>query len=165
VSVLTLVEAQETVFREARLLDEQRFEDWLDLFVEDVLFWMPAWKDDTTLSGDPDRELSLIYYRGKENLRDRVDRLRSGLSPVSRILPRVTHSVTNVMLDAAEGDEGTVYSSFVTHSYQPRTDQLSFHFGRYEHGLVREEGQWKIARKIIYLANDLVPTVLDVNAI
>ncbi len=108
-SALTQAEAEAAIYREARMLDEQRFEEWLDLFVEDVLYWMPAWKDDTTLSSDPDRELSLVYYRGKQNLRDRVDRLRSGLSPVSRILPRVVHSVTNVMVDRAEGDRGTVF--------------------------------------------------------
>ncbi|WEK46330.1 MAG: aromatic-ring-hydroxylating dioxygenase subunit beta [Candidatus Andeanibacterium colombiense] len=164
-TVLTQAEAQHVVFLEARLLDEQRFEEWLELFVEDVLYWMPAWKDDTALSSDPDRELSLVYYRGKENLKDRVDRLRSGLSPVSRLLPRVVHSVTNVMVDEAGHDEGTVFSSFVSHAYAPRTDRVSLHFGQYEHGLVRIGGEWRIARKIIRLANDLIPTVLDVNAI
>jgi benzoate/toluate 1,2-dioxygenase beta subunit len=164
-SGLTLAEAQDVVFREARLLDEQRFEEWLDLFVEDALYWMPAWKSETTLSADPDRELSLIYYRGKANLRDRIDRLRSGMSPVSRILPRVVHSVTNIMIDDADGDTGTVTSSFVTHAFAPRVDRVSVHFGRYEHGLRREGGSWRISRKIICLANDLIPTVLDVNAI
>ncbi len=164
-SALTHAEAEHVIYREARMLDEQRFEEWLDLFVEDVLYWMPAWKDDTTLSSDPDRELSLVYYRGKQNLRDRVERLRSGLSPVSRILPRVVHSVTNIMVDEAEGDSGTVFSSFVSHAYSPRTDQVSVHFGQYEHGLRRVEGAWRIERKIIRLANDLIPTVLDVNAI
>jgi benzoate/toluate 1,2-dioxygenase beta subunit len=162
---LTHGEAQEVIFREARLLDEQRFEEWLELFVEDALYWMPAWKDEFTLSNDPDRELSLVYYRGKDNLRDRVDRLRSGLSPVSKILPRVVHSVTNVMVDAAEGDEATVFSSFVTHAYAPRTDKVSTHFGQYEHGLSKVNGEWRISRKVIRLANDLIPTVLDVNAI
>jgi 3-phenylpropionate/cinnamic acid dioxygenase small subunit len=29
------------VVREARVLDEHRFEDWLDLFTEDGHYWMP----------------------------------------------------------------------------------------------------------------------------
>jgi benzoate/toluate 1,2-dioxygenase beta subunit len=164
-NALTHEQAQAVIYREARLLDEQRFREWLDLFVDDVLYWMPAWKDEHTLSSDPDTELSLIYYRGKDNLKDRVDRLTSGLSPVSRILPRVVHSVTNVMLDAVEGDVATVSSSFVTHAYAPRTDKVTIHFGLYEHGLRQVDGEWLIARKIVRLANDLIPTVLDVNAI
>ncbi len=164
-TALTLPEAEAVIYREARMLDEQRFTEWLELFTEDVLYWMPAWKDDTTRSSDPDRELSLIYYRGKDNLKDRVDRMTSGLSPVSRILPRVVHSVTNVMIDEAAGDRGTVFSSFVTHAFAPRTDKVSVHFGQYQHGLVRMDGKWLIERKIIHLANDLIPTVLDVNAI
>jgi 3-phenylpropionate/cinnamic acid dioxygenase small subunit len=165
VSALTHQEAQEVIFREARMLDEQRFEEWLDLFTEDALYWMPAWKDEFTLSSDPDTELSLVYYQGRDNLRDRVERLRSGLSPVSRLLPRVVHSITNVIVDAADEENATVTSSFVNHSYAPRTDRVSTHFGQYEHGLVNVVGEWRIARKIIRLANDVIPTVLDVNAI
>lgn len=162
---LTLADAQAMVFKEARLLDEQDFTAWLDLYAEDALFWMPAWRDDNSLTQDPDRELSLIYYRGRDNLRDRVTRMTSGLSPVSRILPRVTHVVSNVELGGEEDGESIVYSSFVTHAYDPRSDRLSYHFGRYRHGLRQIDGEWRIASKIIRLANDLVPTVLDVNAI
>ncbi|MBT2189042.1 aromatic-ring-hydroxylating dioxygenase subunit beta [Sphingobium nicotianae] len=162
---LTLADAQALITREARLLDEQDFAGWLDLYTEDALYWMPAWRDDNSQTEDPDRELSLIYYRGRSNLRDRVTRLTSGLSPVSRTLPRVAHILSNVELGGMDGDEHVVFSSFVTHAYDPRSDRLSYHFGRYRHGLRQVDGEWRIASKIIRLANDLVPTVLDVNAI
>ena len=29
------------VIREARLIDQHRFEEWLDLFAEDGFYWMP----------------------------------------------------------------------------------------------------------------------------
>ena len=40
------------VIREARLIDQQRFEEWLDLFAEDGIYWMPLeWgQTDTRLS-------------------------------------------------------------------------------------------------------------------
>ena len=162
---LTLADAQAVITREARLLDEQDFTGWLALYTEDALYWMPAWRDDNTQTDDPDRELSLIFYRGRSNLRDRVTRLTSGLSPVSRTLPRVVHILGSVELAGIDGDESIVHSSFVTHAYDPRSDRLSHHFGRYRHGLRLVDGEWRIASKIIRLANDLVPTVLDVNAI
>src|SRR5271156_5747162 len=45
------------VVREARLLDEQRFEEWLDLFAEDGRYWMPLeWGQ-----SDPRLTCSLMY--------------------------------------------------------------------------------------------------------
>ena len=162
---LTLADAQALLFREARLLDDQDFGGWLDLFTEDALYWMPAWRDDNRQTSDPDKELSLIYYRGRSNLRDRVTRLTSGLSPVSRLLPRVVHLISNVEILGFDGHDTLVGSSFVTHAFDPRSDRVSSHFGHYRHGLRAIDGEWRIASKIIRLANDLVPTVLDVNAI
>ena len=125
VRALSLPDAEALLFREARLLDLQDFSGWLELYAEDVLFWMPAWREDNTLTEDPDQELSLIYYRGKDNLRDRVDRLTSGLSPVSRTLPRVVHLISNVeMVDDSE-DEATVRSSFVAAHHAAQIVQRS----------------------------------------
>jgi benzoate/toluate 1,2-dioxygenase beta subunit len=164
-SACTRTDAEALVYREAWLLDHQDFKGWLELYTEDVLFWMPAWRDNHTLTEDPDRELSLIYYRGKDNLRDRVDRLTSGMSPVSRILPRVVHLITNLTVTEIGGNEATVQSSFATHAYALRTDRVTSHFGHYEHRLRQQDDVWLISRKFVRLANDLIPTVLDINAI
>ena len=76
---LTRALAEELLYREAYLIDTQAFDAWLELFTDDVEFWMPAWRNETQTTQDPDRELSLIYYRGKRNLEDRVMRLTSSL--------------------------------------------------------------------------------------
>ncbi len=49
------------VYAEARLLDEQRYEQWLDLFTEDLVYWMPTRsnrlrKDIANEIAQPDRE-------------------------------------------------------------------------------------------------------------
>ena len=33
---------QQFLFSEARLLDERRFDDWLALFSDDAIYWMPV---------------------------------------------------------------------------------------------------------------------------
>ncbi len=33
---------EQFLYREARLLDERRFHDWLDLFTDDLRYWMPV---------------------------------------------------------------------------------------------------------------------------
>ena len=55
----------ELVHREARHLDEQRWDDWLALYTEDCEFWMPAWKADGTPTANPRTELSHIYYANR----------------------------------------------------------------------------------------------------
>ena len=162
---LTRPEAEDLLYREALLIDTQRFAEWLELFTPDVEFWMPAWRDETTTTEDPDRELSLIYYKGRRNLEDRVMRLTSGLSTASSPLPRVVHQVTNVMVLEADPASATVSAAFTCHRFDVRMNRTDCFFGRYEYRLVRDEGTWRIARKKITLLNDTIPTVVDINSI
>ncbi len=47
---------EQFLYREARLADEQRLDDWLALWDEDALYWVPCNQDDI----DPTRQLSII---------------------------------------------------------------------------------------------------------
>lgn len=156
---------RQVVHEEALALDARDFAGWLDLYTQDAVFWVPAWTDDMIQTQDPRTQLSLIYYEGRDNLRDRVDRMLSGSSPVSRRLPRVTHILSNVLIRRREAQAAVVHSSFATYAFYPRTDTTAVHFGQYEHSLVAEGGNWLISKKIVRLANDIIPTVLDINAI
>lgn len=158
---LTRSEAEDILYREAMLIDASRFAEWLELFTADAEFWMPAWRDEVTPTQDPDRELSLIYYKGRRNLEDRVMRLTSGLSTASAPLPRVVHQVTNVLVTG----EGEVSAAFTCHRFDVRMNRSDCFFGRYEYRLVRLDNSWRIARKKIILLNDTIPTVVDINAI
>jgi len=153
--------AEALLYREARYLDEGRWDDWLDLYVEDAVFWIPAWKSETEVTADPATELSLVYYQGRKNLEDRVWRARSGLSVASAPLLRVVHQITNIDIVAADADEARVASNFSVHLYDRRSSRTHLFFGRYSHRLLREAGSIKIAQKTIILLNDTIPTVLD----
>lgn len=157
---LTRQEAEELLYREAWLLDSGEWDDWLALYLPDAVFWVPAWRDETCPTEDPDRELSLIYYRGRRNLEDRVWRARSGLSVASAPRPRVVHAVTNVLVTGGE-DEAQTTASFTVHLRDVRAERSHVFFGRYEHDLRRVDGAWRIAAKKILLLNDLIPTVMD----
>lgn len=158
-------EAAAFLYREALWLDRGEWDAWLDLYLPDAVFWMPAWRDETTPTADPERELSLIYYEGRRNLEDRVWRARSGQSVASTPRPRVVHAVTNVLIERAQGDEAAISSSFATHLYDRRSERTHIFFGRYEHDLRRTADGWRIARKKILLLNDVIPTVVDFYSI
>lgn len=154
---LSLEEASQFLFREALALDEQRWDDWLALYAEDAVFWVPSWTDEHGLASDPERELSLMYCPARVGLADRVMRIRSGLSVASKVLPRTVHALGNVMW--AEG--GKLSSVFQVALFDLKSQSTHVYHGRYEHELRQVDGHWRIAAKKVILMNDLIPTMLD----
>ena len=65
-------EVERLIFQEAYLLDNRMFDSWLDLYLEDAEYLMPAWINETELATDPNAELFLIYFPTKAGLDDRV---------------------------------------------------------------------------------------------
>jgi len=155
----------EVVHREARFLDEQRWDDWLLLFVEDCEYWMPAWKADGTLTANPQAELSHIYYASRAGLEDRVVRIRSGKSAASTPMPRTAHILGSVLPLESPADRLCLSSTWVSHVFFPRTNESHAFFGRTEHELALREGDWRIAKKKILLQNDYIATMLDVYCV
>jgi len=160
-AMLSRADAEDMLYREAALLDEGGWDDWLALYTEDAVFWMPAWRDEETPTSDPERELSLIYYDGRRGLEDRVLRARSGQSVASRPRPRCLHVIGNVRLIECTGRTAEIASVFTVFLHDVRANRTHHFFGRYRHTLRHEEGQWRIARKQILLLNDVIPTVVD----
>jgi 3-phenylpropionate/cinnamic acid dioxygenase small subunit len=164
--VLTVAAAGELLAREGHYLDTRQWDAWLDMFTDDVLFWVPAWKSEDAPTEDPDRELSLIYDVDRAALVDRVWRIRSGLSVASTPLMRTAHQVANVVLPRPPGNaEAEVRASWSVHLFNPANARQHVFFGLYEHTLRRVAGNWKIARKKVLVMNDCIPTVLDVYMI
>lgn len=156
----------ELLEREAICLDEQRWDDWLALFTTDCEYWIPTWRHDETLTADPRKELSHIYYASRAGLEDRIVRIRSGRSPASMPLPRTTHILGNVrLLDVAPPERLRLRSSWITHVFFTRSRQTHAFFGHSEHDLVLREEQWLIARKKIVLQNDYIPGMLDIYCV
>lgn len=160
---LTLEAAVGLLHAEGLCLDERRWEDWLALYVEDAVYWVPAWKNESETTTDPDRELSLIYYQGRGGLEDRIWRLKSGLSVASNPLRRTAHMMGSVQIvELLATGEGWIKATGVVHVYDPRRKTATAFFGLYEYRLRHEGGGWKIAAKTVRLLNDNIPAVLDV---
>jgi len=157
-NALTQADAEHLIYSEALYLDQRRWEDWLELYTEDAVYWVPAWKNESERTASPDSEISLIYYEGRSSLMDRIWRLKSGLSVASTPLRRTAHLVTNVLV-GSEGDVAT--AAFAVHHFDPKRRTQHVFFGRYEYEFRRSERSWRIARKTTILANDQIPTVAD----
>jgi 3-phenylpropionate/cinnamic acid dioxygenase small subunit len=158
--------AAELLYREAHFLDERRWDDWLALYHEQAEFWVPAWKDESEATSDPENEISLIYISSRVQLEERISRVRSGRSAASSPLPRTAHVVSNVMVEPDEPDGTlTVRSIATAHNFDVKRREQHVFFSRCEHRLRRDDGEWRIHQKKLVLLNDYIPMVVDFYSI
>ncbi len=149
------------LYREARCLDTRNWDEWLDLMAPDVEYWIPAWDTDLETTGDPNNELSLVYYDSRQGLEDRVFRIRTGRSVATTPLPRTCHYVTNIETQFEPDPKSCrVHANWQVNSW--RLGKTNTYFGYYEYLLIDTSEGWKIRRKKITVLNEVIPTVLDI---
>ena len=158
---ITRTEIEDFIFYENRLLDDRKFEEWLELYREDAEYWMPAWDVDDTLTQDPQREISLIYHPNRGGLEDRVFRIRTERSSATSIPePRTNHYSTNVeVLERREGEVDVRYNWI---SYYFRYNTTDHYFGTTWLTLDVSGETPKIAKKKVVLKNDYIHHVVDI---
>jgi len=161
-----LPEIEQFLYREARLLDERRFHEWLELFTEDARYWMPVRSNRYPRSSkaiailDPTRyeeaevaredELAFLDET-KESLRRRVARLDTGMAWSEDPPSRTRHIITNIELEAGDTDsEVKVYCNLVLYRNRSETEE-DWYVGARQDLLRNEDGTWKIARRKIIL--------------
>ena len=132
---------EEFLHHEARLLDTQQFEAWLDLFTEDATYWVPLEQHQK----DP-HETSSLIYDDRTLLELRVKQYRHPRAHARAPLARTIHQVGNVVVD-----DLTVRSTLTVIEF--RNEKQRLWAGLVEHQLRRERDSWRIARKRIDLVN------------
>lgn len=148
------------LYYESRLLDDKKWEEWLECYHPDAQFWMPSWDDDDTLTSDPQREISLIYYPNRQGLEDRVFRIKTERSSATIPDTRTSHNISNVELESEEGDVCTVRFNWHTLSHRYKTDFSNFGMSRY---VIDFSGpRPKILNKYVVLKNDYIHQVIDI---
>ena len=148
------------LYREARLLDDRAWDEWLECYAPDAEFWMPAWTDDDELVTDPNSEISLIYYPDRLGLEDRVFRLRTGRSAASTPEPRTCHSVNNVEIVSERESQTELRYNWHTLSHRMR--QTSSFFGTTFCTLDVSGQRPRILKKKVVLKNDYIHQVVDI---
>lgn len=151
-----LLEAEVARFfsAEAELLDERRFDKWLDLLHDDIRYWMPIARnvrfDQPQLEYTREHSEANWFDEGKETLRKRVQQLQGGDHWAEEPRSRTTHLVANVRLDATDGADLTVKSRFIVCAYRLEHDADLF-AGKRVDTLRRVGESLKILRRAIYL--------------
>jgi 3-phenylpropionate/cinnamic acid dioxygenase small subunit len=158
--LLLVREIEEFLYREAELLDERRFDEWLDLFTEDARYWMPLRRNvkfgEHALRENTREQRDVAWFdEGKETLAKRVQQINTGIHWGEEPLSRVCHMVSNVQILASSPEEVTVKSRFLVYRnrLQDETDILA---GKREDTLRAVDGGWKIARRTIILDQNVL---------
>jgi 3-phenylpropionate/cinnamic acid dioxygenase small subunit len=145
--LLTRSEAEDLLYREARLLDDLRHQEWLAMLDENATYWIPCNGEGT----DHNREISLVFD-DKHRLTDRIGRLQSGLAHAQNPPSKTKRLVSNVQIENATENTATILSGFIL--YELRRGKERVFAGRYEHRLHLVDGTWKIASKKVVLMNN-----------
>lgn len=136
------------VVHEARLLDEQRFEEWLDLFTEDSYYWMPLEWGQT----DPRLTTSLMY-EDKLLLRVRVERLKGNRTYSQKPKSRCHHVLQVPQVDSRD-ETANLYSTWTPmHYVETRFDEQVLYAAWAKHQLTVLDGRIRIKLKRVDLVN------------
>jgi benzoate/toluate 1,2-dioxygenase subunit beta len=148
------------LYREARLLDDRQWDEWLTLYSPKAVFWMPAWDDDDQLVEDPQQHISLIYYPNREGLEDRVFRIKTERSGASTPEPRTNHAISNI--EVVEEREGQIDLRFNWHTLSHRYKKTDSFFGTCFYTLDTSGDEPLILNKKIVLKSDYIHQVIDI---
>ena len=138
--------AEQFLYHEARLLDTQQLEAWLELFTEDATYWVPLERGQT----DP-LETSSIIHDDRTLLELRVKQARHPRAHARLPLARTVHQVGNVMILSENGAETTVSSTLQVVEF--RNEKQRLHGALVEHRLRRTADGFRIAHKRVDLVN------------
>ena len=159
------LELTQFYIREAWLLDERRFKEWLELFTDDVLYFMPRRKN--VPRREAQRELSqpgdlAILEEDKRYLEMRVARLETGMAWAEDPPSRTRHLIGNLEATLSENGEAAARTAFLVYRSHLETDAQILSGGRQD-ALRKVNGGWKVARRTIVLdANVLLDKNLSV---
>ena len=152
------------LYHEANLLDDRRYEEWLDLLADDVRYWVPMRRN--VKFGELEREFTREgqdinwFDEGKATLTQRVRQILTGVHWAEEPLSRLSHLVTNVeILDAsptpADAEEVSLRCRFIIYRNRVETE-TDLLVGRREDSLRRVNGDWQIAKRQVFLDQNVL---------
>ncbi len=138
---------------EAWLLDERRLSEWLDLFTDDLVYFMPRRKN--VLRREKDREITkpgdmAFFEDTKEMMRVRVMRLETGMAWAEDPPSRTRHMVGNLVVTPLDNGDLLAKTAFMVHKSHLEIE-ADFYAGYKEDVLTRVDGEWKVSKRTIVL--------------
>lgn len=136
------------VVREARLIDQQRFDEWLDMYADDAFYWMPLEWNQT----DPRLTCSLMH-EDKLLLSIRVERLKGARTFSQKPKSRCHHVLQMPQVDSRDAAANSYVTWTAMHYVETRLDEQTLYAAWATHHLSVEDGKLRIKLKRVDLIN------------
>ena len=162
--ILLKQKLEDFLYHEVELLDERRYEAWLELLADDVRYWMPMRRN--VKFGELEREFTRAgqdinwFDEGKETLTRRVQQILTGVHWAEEPLSRLCHMISNVQIlhvqpSVVEPAEVTVKCRFLIYRNRVETE-TDILVGKREDVLRRVHGQWQISQRKVILDQNVL---------
>jgi len=158
-------EVEQFLYREARLLDERRYDEWMALLADDVHYWVPTRRNRgqarTESRADIDRELSgpeelCFFDENKLTLVGRVVRLSTGQAWGENPPSRTRRFVSNVEVErAGADDELRVHSNLLIHRSR-RVDDVHWFVAGRDDVLRRSGSSFQLVKRKVVLDTNVL---------
>ncbi|QGA68997.1 aromatic-ring-hydroxylating dioxygenase subunit beta [Sulfolobus sp. E11-6] len=153
-------EIENFIYREMRLLDEKRYQEWLDLFSDDGVYWIPRWISENNIVENPEDDLNILYL-DKSRLEIYIKRILTGMAYTYEPHARTTRLVSNILIgEHTTEDNIQVLCKFIMNMFRAQPHELygprmqETLSGDIEYRLKRVNGGFKIKLKKIVLINE-----------
>ncbi len=155
-------DVEDFLYREAKMLDEQRYDGWLALFTEDVRYWMPITETREVRQGrdHPPGEWALMEEDSRF-LAKRMERLAGGLAHSEQPRSRTRRFISNVLVTPGAADDLVVECNFIVFQSR-RSNSEQFFVGSRRDRLVTAGDSWKIAERTVLLDHRVLPRAISI---
>ena len=136
------------VIHEARLIDQHRLDEWLDLFAADGIYWMPLEWGQT----DPKLTASLMY-EDKLLLTIRIERLKGKRTYSQKPKSRCHHVLQTPQIDKRDEANNEFVTWTPMHYVETRYDEQKLYAAWATHTLAIVDGKLRIKLKRVDLVN------------
>lgn len=144
-------ELERFIYHEGNLLDDRRYDEWLELLAGDVTYWLPNFSENA-----PPGESGVIVLERLPALQARVARALDPENPTQMPPARTRHFYSNVVVTVPSGSGSAVVTSSLL-IYVSKDRRLLPYPGKCEHTLRRVDGRWLIVTKTINLIGNAEP--------
>ena len=140
-------EIEQFLYKQSELLDTKRWQDWIDLFAPDGIYWMPPAPEYKTWDGQP-----AISAEDKNLMAVRMGRVLHPDAWSQRPLWGTNHVVSNVLLEKTSAD-GDVMVRSRFHMMELRRDDVRHFAGSYMHQLKKTKDGYRIKLQRVDMTN------------
>ncbi len=147
VSTETQLAVERFLYRQAEVLDEKQWDDWLALFTEDGHYWMPAEAEQTDGDGVPNifwEDLHLMNMRIRRNYHPQAH----SQAPENRL----SHVVSGVIIESEDAN-GDIVARSRFHCAEYFRYEVRHFAGKYRHLLKKTPDGYRIALQRVDLVN------------